>query len=106
MLVFVLNYFIGSGGGIYGYMQKSSIPSLVAGVGFGALYGLSGYYIRRGRSLDGIDLSILASTVLLAVMGPRAYRTKGQIPTTLASAAAVLLLRMGFSSYNIRHRPT
>ena len=97
---------LGSGGGVYGYMQKSSIPSLVAGVGFGALYGLSGYYIRNGRSLDGIDLSILASTVLLAVMGPRAYRTKAQLPTTLASAAAVLLLRMGYSSYNLRHRPT
>lgn len=63
------------------------------------------YYIRSGRSLDGIDLSILASTVLLAVMGPRAYRTKAQLPTTLASAAAILLLRFGYSSYNIRHKP-
>lgn len=33
---------LGSGGGVYGYVQKSSIPSLMAGVGFGALYGLSG----------------------------------------------------------------
>lgn len=49
---------IGGGGGVYGYMQKKSIPSLIAGLGFGTLYGLSGYWIQSGRPLDGVDLSI------------------------------------------------
>ncbi len=67
------------------------------------MYGLSGYYIKNGRNLDGIDLSILASTVLLAAMGPRAYKTRAPVPTALASTAAILLLKMGHTSYNIRH---
>jgi len=31
------------GGGIYGYMQNKSVPSLFAGVTLGSLYGLSAY---------------------------------------------------------------
>lgn len=47
-----------TGGGIYGYLQKQSLPSLIAGLGFGALYGYSGRLIGIGRPLDGVDLSI------------------------------------------------
>lgn len=49
---------LGAGGGLYGYMQRKSMPSLIAGLGFGTLYGLSGYWIQNGRALDGVDLSI------------------------------------------------
>lgn len=47
-----------TGGGIYGYLQRQSLPSLIAGLGFGALYGYSGRLIGTGRPLDGVDLSI------------------------------------------------
>ena len=30
------------GGGVYGYMQRASLPSLIAGLGFGAAFGYSG----------------------------------------------------------------
>jgi uncharacterized membrane protein (UPF0136 family) len=39
-------------------MQKASVPSLIAGLGFGALYGISARLIQSGRMLDGVDLSI------------------------------------------------
>lgn len=39
-------------------MQRKSLPSLVAGLGFGALYGISARFMQTGRVLDGVDLSI------------------------------------------------
>lgn len=53
---------VGAGGGIYGYMQKRSVPSILAGLGFGTLYGVSARFIQTGRALDGVDLSICKST--------------------------------------------
>ena len=35
------------GGGAYAYATRSSIPSLVAGLTFSALYGLSAYLIHN-----------------------------------------------------------
>lgn len=40
-----------AGGGIYGYMTKSSMPSLIAGVGFGAAYGVCGYFTWKIQKL-------------------------------------------------------
>lgn len=51
-------FHVGAGGGVYGYMQKKSLPSLVAGLSFGALYGISARFMQIGRDLDGVDLSI------------------------------------------------
>ena len=91
------------GGGLFGYTQRNSLPSLIAGIGFGAAYGYSGYLIRGGRALDGVDLSILASSALLLAMGPRAYRTRGTVPVALSTCGALVLLRMGYISYSLRH---
>lgn len=44
-------------------MNKASIPSLIAGLGFGALYGVSARLIQTGRVLDGVDLSICTSSL-------------------------------------------
>ena len=100
-----------AGGGIYGYFNKGSIPSLIAGLGIGLLYGYSGRLITIGRQLDGINLALVTSGVLLAAMGPRAYRTGAIVPSVLSGIASVLLLRMGtlffltlgYVSYNLRH---
>jgi uncharacterized membrane protein (UPF0136 family) len=92
-----------SGGGIYGYMKRGSIPSIAAGVGLGAVYGYSGYLIKSGRSSDGVDLSALASATLLLAMGPRAYRTRATMPVALSAAGALLLARLGYLSYSL-HR--
>lgn len=34
-------------GGILGYIRKKSIPSLVAGLGLGSLFAISGYLIQK-----------------------------------------------------------
>lgn len=92
-------------GGLYGYMQRASLPSLLAGIGFGAFYGYSAVLIGRGgpRVVDGVDLSVLASAALLMAMGPRAYRTRATVPMALSAAGAMVLARMGYISYCLRH---
>jgi uncharacterized membrane protein (UPF0136 family) len=92
-------------GGIYGYMRRGSIPSVVAGVGLGAIYGYSGYLIRSGRATDGIDLSAMASATLLLAMGPRAYRTRAPVPVAISAAGVILLARMGYLSYCMHTKP-
>jgi uncharacterized membrane protein (UPF0136 family) len=90
------------------------VPSMLAGLGFGALYGISARLIGTGRALDGVDLSIrkpsladtnqvVASTLLLVAMGPRAYTSRANMPVALSTASAVILARMGYVSYGLRH---
>ena len=90
-------------GGLYGYMQRASLPSLLAGIGFGAFYGYSAVLIGRGRGVDGVDLSVLASAALLLAVGPRAYRTRATVPVAMTAAGAAVLARMGYVSYCLRH---
>eukprot|EP01089_Gocevia_fonbrunei_P020288 TRINITY_DN751_c0_g1_i1.p1 TRINITY_DN751_c0_g1~~TRINITY_DN751_c0_g1_i1.p1 ORF type:complete len:125 (-),score=30.91 TRINITY_DN751_c0_g1_i1:79-453(-) len=59
-------------GGILGYVKKGSKPSLIAGVTFGVLYGVSAYFLSTpSTSYRGSVLSIIVSVVLLASMGKR-----------------------------------
>ena len=81
-------------GGIYSYMQRASLPSLLAGLGFGAFYGYSAVLIGRGRAVDGVDMSVLASAALLLAVGPRAWRTRATVPVALSAAGAAVLARM------------
>lgn len=48
------------------------------------------------------DLPV-ASTLMLMAMGPRAYTTRGNLPTGLSVASGVIMARMGYVSYNLRH---
>lgn len=45
----------------------------------------------------------VASTLMLMAMGPRAYSTRANLPTALSVASAVIMARMGYVSYNLRH---
>lgn len=94
-----------AGGGAYGYAVRGSVPSLVAGLGIGALYGYSGRLIGHGRWLDGVDLSILTSLILVGAMGPRAYRTGAAVPMAMTGVGTGLLARMGYVSYCLRQHP-
>ncbi|KAA0162502.1 hypothetical protein FNF27_08062 [Cafeteria roenbergensis] len=51
-----------AGLGVYGYMSKRSMPSLVAGVAFGAVYAASGYLINNGRDEYGHIVGSAATT--------------------------------------------
>lgn len=80
-------------GGAAGYIKTRSLPSLIAGLGFGALYGASTYLIHDGQPQLGYDVGAATSIVLATVMGMRLARTKKMMPagfiTALAAAAAV-----------------
>jgi len=73
-------------GGLTGFIRTGSVPSLVAGVGVGALYGWSGYQMQYGDPGAGLQGAFAASLVLLASSAPRAR--KGPVPLVLALSGA------------------
>ncbi|KAI9030783.1 transmembrane protein 14 [Phycomyces nitens] len=70
-------------GGIAGFVRTRSIPSLVAGVGIGSLYGVAGYLIRENKDY-GHETAVLASTLLAGGMIPRAVKTQFKKPVPVA----------------------
>ncbi|KAK6342686.1 hypothetical protein TWF718_008079 [Orbilia javanica] len=73
-------------GGAMGFARTGSIPSLVAGVGIGAMYGYSGYLLKKNANY-GIELAILASLVLGGAMIPRAIKTRKPLPIAMSVLA-------------------
>lgn len=59
--------------------------------------------MQTGRALDGVDFSLVASILMLLAMGPRAYQTREPVPTVLSALSSVMLMRMGYVSYGLRH---
>ncbi|KAJ8955815.1 hypothetical protein NQ318_005358 [Aromia moschata] len=76
-------------GGILGYYKKRSVPSLAAGLLFGAALGYGAYEASGDPEKYGVQLA--ASSVLAAVMGFRFYKSKKVMP---AGAVCLLSLAM------------
>ncbi|CAG8604402.1 10237_t:CDS:2, partial [Cetraspora pellucida] len=74
---------IGAFGGAAGYVSTKSIPSLTAGLGISALYGVGGYLIKRNKNY-GHESAFVASTILAGSMIPRAIKNKKPIPLALS----------------------
>ncbi|KAL9544177.1 hypothetical protein MBANPS3_007755 [Mucor bainieri] len=70
-------------GGVAGFAKTRSIPSLVAGLGVGALYGAAGYLIQQNRDY-GHETAVAASTLLGGAMIPRALKTRKPVPIALS----------------------
>ncbi|KAI9736892.1 MAG: hypothetical protein M1818_005943 [Claussenomyces sp. TS43310] len=83
-----------AGGGIVGYLRAGSIPSLVAGVTVGSLYGLGAYRISS-EQIYGVELALLASIVLAGSSIPRAARTQKPLPMALSVLALYGLFTFG-----------
>lgn len=79
-------------GGSIGFARTRSVPSLVAGLGVGALYAVGAYRIREGYSF-GYELCAAASALLLASSAPRVR--KGPVPAGLTASSTLALAYYG-----------
>ncbi|CAG8512687.1 7540_t:CDS:2 [Ambispora leptoticha] len=79
----------GAIGGIAAYSRARSIPSLVAGLGIGVLYGIAGYRIQQNIDY-GHELAAASSTVLAGSMVPRSIKNPKPVPLTLSILSNVL----------------
>lgn len=70
-------------GGVGGYIRRGSVPSLVAGVAIGGLYGYSGKLLHENAEY-GIELASASSALLILGMLPRAIKTRKPLPITLS----------------------
>ena len=72
-------------GGILGFVKGKSVPSLVAGVGCGALFAFSGSKITDGDHKFGHALATGTGIALAAGMGPRGLKTRKFMPLAIAT---------------------
>ncbi|KAH9892115.1 transmembrane proteins 14C-domain-containing protein [Xylariomycetidae sp. FL2044] len=73
-------------GGTMGYVRTGSRPSLIAGLGLGASYALSGYLIKENKDY-GTELALGNSVMLLGSAIPRVIKTGAKAPVPLGLAA-------------------
>lgn len=76
-------------GGVFGYLKKKSVPSLVAGLTLGAGFGVAGYMLQSQHMTNGHGVALLMSTVTMSAMGVRAVRTKKPLPIAVSSIGAL-----------------
>ncbi|KAF9245352.1 transmembrane proteins 14C-domain-containing protein [Melanogaster broomeanus] len=88
------------GGGLTGYVRTRSVPSLIAGIGVGALYLWSAEQIKNG-SPNGIEGALGASALLFLSSLPRV--TKGPVPILLAVTSAGAGIYYGKTLYGLRN---
>lgn len=69
-------------GGVGGYIRRGSVPSLVAGLTIGGLYGYSGKLLHDNADY-GIELASAASALLIIGSLPRAIKTQKAMPVGL-----------------------
>lgn len=69
-------------GGAMGYARRGSLPSLLGGVGVGALYGVAGYLLHENKEY-GIHTALGALSLLLAAGALRATATRFRKPVPL-----------------------
>ncbi|KAG8220835.1 transmembrane proteins 14C-domain-containing protein [Butyriboletus roseoflavus] len=86
-------------GGLTGYLRTRSLPSLIAGIGVGALYMWSAEQIKKGTP-NGIEGALGASALLLMSSLPRV--TKGPVPVVLALTSAGAGAYYGKTLYDLR----
>ncbi|PSS03835.1 transmembrane proteins 14C-domain-containing protein [Coniella lustricola] len=69
-------------GGTMGFVKGGSRPSLIAGVGLGASYGVAGYLLRNNKDY-GSELALGNSLVLVGAATSRCIKTNWKAPVPL-----------------------
>ena len=86
-------------GGIAGYVNKGSVPSLAAGLVFGSLAALGAYHLSQIPR--NFTVGLLTSGALLTVMGYRFYNSGKFMPAGLvAGLSFAQLARLGLQYSN------
>lgn len=92
-----------SAGGLIGFVRKGSKPSLFAGLGTGALFAASGWYIEQNMDL-GYHMALASSVFLLASSIPRIIRTCGsKIPMLLGLLGVITSGYYGNKWYEMQY---
>ncbi|KAG9040967.1 hypothetical protein FS837_012902 [Tulasnella sp. UAMH 9824] len=76
-------------GGVIGFARTGSVPSVIAGLSIGALYGRSADLILHGDPNVGIQGALAASVFLCVSSVPRALAKRKPVPAILAVAGTV-----------------
>ncbi|KAI8608341.1 transmembrane proteins 14C-domain-containing protein [Chytriomyces sp. MP71] len=75
-------------GGTMGFIKGKSVPSLVAGVGIGAVYAIAGSRIAAKQAY-GAEIAISVSLLLIALMGKKAVTTAKPVPVLMSSIGVI-----------------
>mmetsp|Transcript_6629 Transcript_6629/g.21396 ORF Transcript_6629/g.21396 Transcript_6629/m.21396 type:complete len:108 (+) Transcript_6629:79-402(+) len=84
-----------AGGGVWGYVRRKSMPSLIGGLSTGCAMAGSGVLIQTGNDLEGHFLGLATSSLLLGTMGARFAATRKMLP-----AGAIALLALVSCAYH------
>ncbi|MBC8101406.1 MAG: TMEM14 family protein [Cytophagales bacterium] len=85
-------------GGIAGYVEKTSVISLVAGVVTGLIALAAGIYLTINPTV-GLVLGILAAVLAGGGMAPRYAKSKSVWPAGTVLAASVVALVVGVAAF-------
>lgn len=94
ILLYALLVFLG---GIFGYVKAGSVASLVMGVGFAAILGISAFSLFNGKKY-GFHIGVSATTLLALFFAYRFFLTYKFMPAGLMclislAVLAILLFR-------------
>ncbi|XP_011206836.1 PREDICTED: transmembrane protein 14 homolog [Bactrocera latifrons] len=85
-------------GGIMGYVKAGSIPSLGAGVAFGAILGVGAYYNSQDPPRPLLQLG--TSVALAGIMGSRWQRSGKMMPAGMICIISVAAILRNLITYN------
>ena len=71
-----------------GYRKARSVPSLMAGLGFGLALVVSGLYLWHGVRM-GLSVALGLASALLVLMGVRFAKTRKFMPAGLIAAISL-----------------